>query len=208
MTHHRKRITFALITAALAMTSGPSFAQEYTYAPDYCEFSATFPEEPHINKACEPDDPTACYDLVSFTKVFDMVSTVQVDIICNPSTEEVYNSLDEEKMKATVINMTKDTVLQTHEVGARDAGGYRHAGLVGLSRLGMDDSLFIAQLWSGKKSMMSVKAQLIGQQMDETDELLAKILRGIGHIETMKAEAEKLQETPKDPAESKPQPKP
>lgn len=208
MTKHRKRIPFALLTAALAMTSCPSFAQEYTYAPDYCEFSATFPEEPHINKACEPDDPTACYDLVSFTKVFDMVSTVQVDIICNPSTEEVYNSLDEEKMKATVINMTKDTVLQTHEVGARDAGAYRHAGLVGLSRLGMDDSLFIAQLWSGKKSIMSVKAQLIGQQMDATDELMAKILRGIGHIETMKSAAESPKEEKAQAPETTPQPKP
>lgn len=191
MTSHCKRLALATFITAFTVLGfmGNAAAQEYTYSPDYCDFSATFPYEPHIGKMCEDKDPTACYDLVSFTKVFDMASTVQIDIICNPSKEELYNSMTEDKMKETVAAMTKDTVLKTFEMGSRDGGEYRQAGIVGLARVGVDESMYIAQLWSGKNSIMSVKAQIIGAQMDESDELFAKILRTIGYKAEMNAPA-------------------
>lgn len=200
MSQNRKRLLTILSTAlAIFIHSSPAHAEgEYVYSPAYCDFTATFPEEPQISKMCEDKDPTACYDLVSYTKVFDMASTVQIDIICNPSTEKVYDSLTAEKMIETVINMTKDTVLKTDNTSSRDGEGYRQAGLVGTARMGMDESIFLAQLWSSKTSLMSVKAQLIGEQRDASDELFAKILRTIGHKAEINAPApaEKTEEKP------------
>lgn len=205
MTQNRNRLLTILSNAALALLtlSTPAHAEgEYVYSPNYCDFAATFPEEPRVSKMCEEKDPTACYDLVSYTKVFDMVSTVQIDIICNPSTEKLYNGLTKEKMIETVKNMTKDTVLHTNDTNARDGDGYREAGLVGLSRMGMDDSIYIAQLWSAKGSLMSVKAQLIGQQLDASDQLFAKILRTIGYKAELNAPAPAPKGTETKPAET------
>lgn len=183
----------------------PDIVNGYTYAPDYCDFTATFPVEPSISTICEEKDPTACYKLASFTKVFDLVSTVKIDVICNPSTEAIYESLNKDRMLETVKAMTKDVVLKTHEVNSRDAEGYRQAGLVGLSKMGMDESIFMAQLWSAKGSLLSVKAQLIGQQMDEADLLFATILKTIGYKKELSAPLpEKPEETPKDKKNSTP----
>lgn len=186
----------------------PDIQNGYTYAPDYCDFTATFPEEPTISSVCEEKDPTACYKLASYTKVFDLASTVQIDVICNPSTEAIYESLNKDRMLETVRAMTKDVVLKTHDVNARDAEGYRQAGLVGLSKMGMDESIFMAQLWSAKGSLLSVKAQLIGEQMDESDLLFASILKTIGYKKELASSPAKPLEENKDKTDTKPAPKP
>lgn len=175
-----KRI--AVLAALLILLPAAAFAQEpYTYSPDYCDFTATFPEKPSISKVCEKDDPKACYDLVSFTKVFDMASTVKIDVICNPSTPDLYNKLNADYMRTTVARMTKDIVLKTYDTNVRKEDNYIESGLVGMGKIGMDKSLFVAQLWSSPNSLMSVKAQIIGQQHDGSDALFAQILKSIGY---------------------------
>ena len=153
-----------------------------TYAPDYCEFTTSFPGEAYVTRKCEDAEQKNCYDLVSFTKVFDLAATVRVDIICNPSTEAMYNQLTTEVMETTVKAMTKDSVIEAYNVSSRDAEAFRHAGLLGKGRSGVQESIYIAQLWSGKKSMMSVEAQLIGEPIEAADDMFAEILRSIGPL--------------------------
>lgn len=152
-----------------------------TYSPDYCEFIASFPDEPLKGRRCETDSEDSCYDLVSYTKVFDLSSTVRVEVICNPSDEETYKGLTEEAMKKTVRAMTKGSVIEAYEVQTRQAENYRQAGLVGKGRSGMDDTIYISQLWAGKKSLMAVEAELIGQPREDADRLFAGILKNIGY---------------------------
>jgi hypothetical protein len=180
-----------------------------TYAPDYCEFTASFPAQAYVTRKCEDAEQKSCYDLVSFTKVFDMAATVQVDIICNPSTEAMFNQLTTEVMETTVKAMTKDSVIEAYNVSSRDGETFRHAGLLGKGRYGVQESIYIAQLWSGKKSMMSVEAQLIGEPIEAADDMFAEILRSIGPLPgTLEEPSEEKKEketepTDKEPAEEK-----
>ena len=155
--------------------------QTSTYQPEYCEFAAAFPEQPIIGRRCKTEDPTTCYDLVSFTKVFGLSSTVRVEVICNPSSEEMFNQFTVERLKQTVSAMTQGTVIEAQHIQVREEESFMQAGLVGKGRAGMDETIYVAQLWSGKNSIMAVEAELIGQQLDEADKLFAGLLKSIGY---------------------------
>ena len=190
-----------LALALFAFISTPALAQEekevkqeaYQAAP-YCQFTISFPEPPEIRRVCEEGEQAMCYDLISYIKVFDMTSTVRVDVICNPSTEKLYNHLTKDELRKTVREMSKESVLEAFEINAREEDEYRQAALVGKGQAGMDDTILLAQLWSGKKSLMSVEAELSGLQIDEADQLFASILRSINFVGDL--EAQPLEESP------------
>ena len=194
---------------AYAQNAGPLFPAQpepqpkkfdtRTYAPDYCDFSATFPEEPYIINQCEdPNNKDTCYNLISYTKVFGLSSTVRAEIICNPGSPELFEKFSTGVMEATVREMTKDTVSQTFEVKSREEEEYRHTSLFGKGRKGLQDTIYIAQLWASKNSIMSVEAEMIGQQSDEADALFANILGNIGHTETLNQPPKEAEGTPKE----------
>ncbi|MCB1682742.1 MAG: hypothetical protein KDI65_12520 [Alphaproteobacteria bacterium] len=151
------------------------------YKPDYCDFYAAFPSEPLKGRRCETDDDSKCYDLVSFTKVFGLSSTVRIDIICNPGSEELYQQYTPDVMKKTVSAMMQGNAQESYEPQVREEENYRQAGTIGQGRAGMGDSIYIAQLWIGKHSIMAVEAELMGEQTEEADSLFASILKTIGY---------------------------
>ncbi len=158
------------------------------YSPDYCQFTASFPEEPYITRRCEEKDKDTCYDLISYTKVFDLSATINVEIICNPSTPAMYEQFTPKVMETTVRAMTRDTVIEAYDIKSREEKDYRQTGLFGKGRRGLDETLYIAQLWVAQNSIMSVQAELIGEQSDEIDERFANILRNIGFTKEIKKE--------------------
>lgn len=184
------------------------------YKPEYCDFFAEFPTEPLKGRRCESDDESKCYDLVSFTKVFGLSSTVRVDIICNPADEKLFTEYTPEVMKKTVIAMTEGNVQESYEPQVHEEKNYRLAGMIGRGRAGMGDTIFVAQLWVGRKSVMAVEAELMGEQSPEADELFASILKTIGYNESPeeKAEREKAEkeaaEKQKAEEKAKPEEKP
>ncbi|MCK5375235.1 MAG: hypothetical protein KAJ40_08120 [Alphaproteobacteria bacterium] len=200
-----RHITLLFISACcLFLYTAPLHAQEqkteqqdalhdflinYRYEPDYCDFIAGFPEEPLISHACEnEDDPSTCYDKVSFTKVFELSSTVQIDVICNPSTPDMYAYFTPEIMESTVKAMTKDSVLETFNINTTQSDDYRLSGLVGQGRKGLYDTLYIAQLWISENSIMSVEAELSGEKNPDADQIFAGILSNTGHIRDVESE--------------------
>lgn len=186
-----------LAFACLALITTPSLAQEENSTVDpYCQFTISFPEAPEIRRICEGDDMSMCYDRISYIKVFDMSSTVRVEIVCNPSTEKLYNHLTKEEMQKTVREMSKDVVLESFRITSREEEEYRQAALVGKGQAGMEESLLLAQLWSGKTSLMSVEAELSGPQLPEADELFAGILKSINYI----GDLEESPQTGEEPA--------
>ncbi len=178
---------FALFTITLSL---PVIAQDKLetkgYSPDYCQFTATFPEEPYITQQCEGESKDTCYNLISYTKVFDVKSTVRVEIICNPSTHEMYKAFTPKVMESTVRAMTKGTVIETYEISSRQEDKYRQTGLLGKARKGLGDTIYIAQLWVAENSIMSVEAELMGEQSAEADLLFAQILSTIGFAKDIK----------------------
>ena len=172
--------------------------ENYTneYSPEYCDFMAAFPEQPLVMQQCEKEgDSSTCYDLVSYTKVFGLSSTVKIDVICNPVTPEMYEHFTPKVMEDTVRAMTKEKVTQEFNVDSRDEEFYRQAGIVAQGRKGVHDTLYIAQLWTTKNSIMSIEAELMGEQTTEADILLANILNNIGHISDFKGKEYSLAKT-------------
>lgn len=154
-------------------------AQETTYSPDYCEFSITFPGEPYHVRRCEKDNPGSCYNLVSYTQVYELSTTVNFRVICNPASEDIYAHYDENVMKATLRAMTKKSVVDEYQTSFREEERYKQAGLVGEGQAGKWQTLFIAQLWVGKASIFSVEAELIGEPFEAPDKLFADILKSV-----------------------------
>jgi len=179
------------------------------YSPNYCQFTAQFPEKPYITHKCEGETEDTCFDLISYTKVFDLSTTVTVEIICNRSTPSIYEAFNPKVMEDTVRAMTKDTVIEAYKISSRQEETYRQSGLLGRGRKGLNDTIYIAQLWIADKSIMSVEAELIGEQSAESDEHFAKILRTIGYTQDLETagaieapEKPKSESTPKSKKEA------
>ena len=190
-----------LLIAAFSLLALPAYAQDaaetkmppldypdtHRYQPEYCDFTAAFPEEPLITTVCEKEgEPDTCFQLASYTKVFDMTTTVGVKIICNPSDDKMFEYFTPEVMEDTVRKMTEGSVLQTYNVNTTEKESYRLTGLVGQGKKGLDKTLFIAQLWISEKSIMSVEAEISGNSLPEADALFAGLLNHIGYTKEIK----------------------
>ena len=187
-------IAASLALLAMAVLASNVLAEDdpksYTYSPDHCEFTITFPQEPYTTQRCD-DEGQQCYEQISFTKVFEMQSTVNFRVLCNPIDEDIIDSYSGEVMEGTLQAMTKRSVVQTFETSFREEDNYKQAGLVGQGRSGKLPTLYIAQLWIGKKSAFSVEAELIGEAADAPDQMFSDILRSAGLKAESKEKAEK-----------------
>ncbi len=170
------------------------------YSPDYCQFTATFPSEPYMTRQCEdPNNQETCFNLISYTQVFDLDTTVRFEIICNPATPAMFEQFTTDVMENTVTAMVKDTVIETYNISSNQQEEYRHTGLVGLAKKGLDESLLITQLWVADQSIMSVEAEISGAQRDDADQLFADVLNTIGFKSELKAAQEAEQSAPPSP---------
>ena len=207
----------ALLLMLFVMTS-PLFAQDetikvqkpviqtppmsVTYSPDYCEFSAKFPEEPYKIQECEDDAGTNCFEQVSFTRVYELSSTVTLRIVCNPSDPKVYSEYSAAVMGATLKGMTRDNYVKELHNSYREADGYKQAGLVAEGIKGMTDKIYVAQLWIGRQSVLTVEAQMIGEPNDAGDALFSVLLDNIGYT-GVKLDDKKKEESDKKEEEEK-----
>lgn len=190
-----------LILTVLTLFALPAHAAEpFTYSPDYCEFTATFPEEPYTREYCDPGQPSRCTEKKSYTQVFDYQTTVNFRIKCSQISEATAAQYNEEVMKGTLSAMTQHSLVQAYEMSFREEDGYKQAGLVGEGRVGRTSAVMIAQVWIGKQSAMTVEAELIGPAHEDADVLFRDILRSIFY------KVEKEPEESNEPEDSTPQP--
>jgi hypothetical protein len=173
------------LICVLAFFSVPTFAADdkpSTYSPDKCEFSVTFPGDPSITHQCDDQDKQKCYDEVSYTHVFDMEATVNFRIICNSIDPSVYKQYSAEIMAATLRAMTNKNVVKTFDTSFREENGYKQAGLVGEGKIGRMETIYIAQLWIGDHSALSVEAELLGKAEDKADKLFSDVLKSVVYV--------------------------
>lgn len=151
------------------------------YQPEFCEFPVTFPEKPYAVRRCDDGGKEKCYDLVSYTKVYDMQSTVNFRVICNPIGKDIKDNYTGEVMQATLKAMTGRSVVEAFNTSFREEKEYKQAGLVGEGRSGKLSTVYIAQLWIGGTSALSVEAELIGDAHEDADTLLKDVLKSISY---------------------------
>ncbi|MCC7304626.1 MAG: hypothetical protein IT558_00035 [Alphaproteobacteria bacterium] len=186
-------VSWWLILPALAEEeTKPAAPAPYTYSPEHCQFTVTFPSEPFIKQKCDQDEAHGrmndkrrqCYDEVSFTKVYELSATVNFRIICSDTGDQIYKTYDDHLMELTLRSMVNQDIVKTFDTSFRDEKelGYKQAGLVGEGKLGRTPTIHIAQLWIGKKSVLSVEADLVGAANDEADKLFSEIMKSIRFV--------------------------
>lgn len=151
---------------------------EAKYGPDYCDFEITFPEEPYKNKRC-PDGGAACYDIMSYTMVYDFKTTVDVSVNCAPSTPENFARYNEEAMRTALQGMAGRNNIENPNINYGEHDGIRQASLSGSGKAGKQDKIFTSQLWVGPNSVFTVQAELIGVEHDKADKSFTDILKSI-----------------------------
>lgn len=165
-------------------TAEPAEAQSSaTYSPSDCEFTVTFPEDPYVTQRCEDAGKKRCFQQVSFTKVYDMASTVNFRVTCNPADESMYEQYSGDVMQAALKALTQRSTVDTYNTSFREDTHYKQAGLVGQGKVGLSPTLYIGQLWIGHKSVLTVEAEMIGEAHDRADELFTQVLKSVGFVE-------------------------
>ncbi|MCB1562799.1 MAG: hypothetical protein KDJ75_04425 [Alphaproteobacteria bacterium] len=174
-----------------------------TYAPEHCEFAVTFPSEPYTSRRCDDVAREKCYDLVSYTQVYAMTSTVNFRIICNPIDKDVAKQFTPDIMKTTLKAMTRESVIKEFDTSFREATGYKQAGIVGEGQVGRTPTVYLGQLWIAEHSALSVEAELIGEPHPEADKIFSEVLKSV-HF---KSETEPPAEETNKPVEETDEPK-
>jgi hypothetical protein len=149
------------------------------FAPDFCDFEITFPEAPTIAQKCLPGG--GCYDVNSYTMVYDLQTTVDVTVTCNPSTPAAYEKYNEGVMRAALAGMVENRDLTSHEVRFQqlDKEKAKNAALTGAGMTGRQEKIYSGQLWIGQNSVFTVQAELVGGAHEKADKSFRDILASI-----------------------------
>lgn len=160
----------------------------FRFAPDFCDFEITFPEEPYTSRRC-PEGVGKCYQLKGYTMVYDLRTTVDVSVTCVPSSPAQFERYNEPVMKAALTGMIRRAGVEDYDIVYQDEETFRHASLSGQAGSGRQSKLFTAQLWSGQNSLMTVEAKITGSSHPEADATFSEILRSL-HPKTEAADKE------------------
>lgn len=172
---------------------------EGLYSPDFCDFEITFPEKPQTVRRC-PNGSTTCYTLNGYTYVYDLTTTVDVTAICAPSTPESYKRYNESVIAAALKGMVTRDNIQNAQIDTKDDGDTRQGSVIGTILYGKQDTIYNAQLWVGKNSVLTVEAKLIGASHDKADKTFSDILASIKVKDKEKKKSESKDEASTTPA--------
>jgi len=170
----RLRLLALGMTMLCFMACSEAQAKPYTYAPETCEFTITFPEQPHIQEVCEGGD---CYQRLSFIHTFDMQARLSFRVTCNPISKEAEKAYTPGVMRATVSAMVKDSKARRYETNIREEENYRLASVIGEGEKGARPLIYIGQLWIADSSAFIIEGELIGPEHEHADQMFSEILQ-------------------------------
>lgn len=201
-----RRLASLLAMTMMMFSSLAMAAEPATYSPGTCEFAITFPEAPSVKQHCEDGKKDRCYDLATYTQVYELSSTVSFRVICNPSDEDLFTQYSGKVMEATLRSMTERDIIKTFNTSFREEKQFKQAGLAGEGKVGVTPTIYIAQLWIGHNSILSVEAELIGESSPDADALFSSVLQSVHFVtdeERKEKEAAKEEKPEEEPKETK-----
>ena len=158
--------------------------KEGLYAPDFCDFSVTFPEKPFSSRKCpqgQSRNSGQCFDKVTYTMVYDLATTVDITVSCIPSTPDKYDRYSERVIKTALRGMINRTNISDPTINVRtlEEQQVRQGSVIGAGVGGRQSKIYNAQLWVGQNSVFTIEAQLIGPSHHEADAVFGDILGSI-----------------------------
>ena len=148
------------------------------YAPEHCDFEITFPEEPYTAKRC-PQGAKKCYNMTSYSMVYNSGTTVDINVTCVPSKPNNYSRYNERVIKSALNGMVGRSQVTEFTINTEELEDIRRGSLIGETKIGNQERIYNAQLWVGQNSVMTIEAKLIGRANDEADTTFTDILNSI-----------------------------
>ena len=169
---------------AFCLLCVPSFASEkqknasakFLYAPEYCEFQIEFPQEYFSRKSCIADN---CFDIISFAKTNEN-SNVDVRLSCQKKTSEEIKDIKNSDLKETVRELAIDAGLRPYAADvATLPSDIVTAVTIALGMRGKKESIYTGQFWIGKKSLLTLEAEMTGPANTEIEKIYSEILTSV-----------------------------
>jgi hypothetical protein len=184
---------------ALLFLTAPAMAEDFVYIPKDCEFRLTYPEAPSTASACNPENPTQCHQVSTFTKIYAMDTSIRVTTTCNAAEPGMLEKYSGDVMQFTLESMAKNNV-DDYQTGFNDHGIAKQAVLLGNKKMpDGSERLYMAQIWIGKKSVFTIEGEVLASPEEkQTDIIFGDIYKSI-RPEAWDAEREsKAGEKPKE----------
>lgn len=165
--------------------------KEPSFPPPFCNFTISFPQEPDIQKICDKKNKTRinCFEQARYTYTYTDGSKIDVRAICNRMSKDIYDHYSERVMDMTVKAMINRALMDHYETSYRAENYYKQAALVGEGKRNKKPAIFIAQLWIGQHSSLSVEAEMVNEKNQFADDAFGKILKSI-HYRDPSADSE------------------
>lgn len=181
MQHAIKTIAAIYCIWAIGTPHAASAADKpYTYAPETCDFTITFPSPPAQQKRCDNNDNKNCYTVLSYNHVVSDKSAINVRYECKPWTEEkfaIVNILDMRAMADRLGTTARVTPFSTKTDSQKK---YKSATFTGFDQpKDADERLYIGQIWMSEKSFLTVEIENIGPQDKKADKIIADLLKSL-----------------------------
>lgn len=172
---------FLRLLPILCLISGPAFAAEYTYAPKDCEFNMTFPEAPADGKACDRENPKDCHFVSTYTKIYDVSTGMRINVTCSAAEAGMMSKYSGQVMQYTLGAMAKEHIdTKDSQTAFEDLGYAKQAVLMGSKKqVDGNDSVYMSELWIGKKSVLTIEGEMTGPANEEADKLFAHIMKSV-----------------------------
>jgi hypothetical protein len=170
-----------LIALCILLFPAPSHAEDeegYTWSPEHCDFRVVFPEQPYETRKCSEEKPQ-CHKVTSFTQVYDMHTTINFRVTCNPSPEGALERYSGETLKTVLKGMIDEHTVPEYELHFMENEGAKIASLTGSGITGRTPMIYTAQIWVGSQSVFTLEGELIGKGNEKSDNLFAEIISSI-----------------------------
>ncbi len=176
----------ALLLLALPAAQASAEQDGYVYSPEGCDFRMTLPSEPQRTRRCHPYMRDNCALMDGFTKVYNMQSTINIYVTCEKTSRDTRRDYTQDVLQTLLLARPGIDDLETYQltfeeneretVGALFGAGPSPTGYVA-------PMIYVAQFWVGEHSMMTIEAELIGENYDPADQAFAAILHSIHHVD-------------------------
>jgi hypothetical protein len=182
---------FFAVVIALLMMCQPVMAKDFSYSPDNCDFTITFPEKPVIEENCdapplsnkntEDDGDEQCREVVKFNKVFSADSSLHVRASCNISDQKQYERYSGADMKGALEKLLATEDVSDHKTSfdTLNDSDVKRAGFLGYGKRKETPATIIGQLWLSPGSMFTLQVEVTGARDKKADAMLASILRSL-----------------------------
>ena len=190
-------ISVVLYTLALLiLASQPAKAKNYTYSPEHCAFTITFPEKPVIEESCDAsplakqsqkaDNGKNCHEVVSFNKVFSADSSLHIRASCSSGNKEQFDRYSGADMKGALEKLLVTDDVSEHKTtfDTLSNASVKRAGFLGYGKRKETPATIIGQLWLSPDSLFTLQVEMTGARDKKADAMLASILRSLKLADT------------------------